>query len=203
MADTKSERTRELLVAEALRQFLMSGYENVSLHQISEATNLSKGALTYHFDSKKVLFQAAVEYFFDTLETKRTLPESAELPPLRTYLEMSFRGIPQISELLASIFGIHDTSMNYHRLLLDVIQVLGDYELLHRYFSPALQSLHTMISRAREDGQIREDIDVSSLAHQILATIEGSYVIQFYIKSDDFERTAASMVENLWRGLRS
>src|SRR5258708_14352780 len=55
------ERTREELLQAAFREVYRSGFQSAGIDTILAATNVSKGALYYHFDSKAALGYAIVE----------------------------------------------------------------------------------------------------------------------------------------------
>jgi AcrR family transcriptional regulator len=57
----KGLATRERLVAVAGSLFGAYGYEGTSIEAILEAAGLKRGALYHHFDSKKALFDAALD----------------------------------------------------------------------------------------------------------------------------------------------
>ena len=49
------ERTRERLLQAAFREIHRSGFQSASIDTILAATNVTKGALYYHFESKEAL----------------------------------------------------------------------------------------------------------------------------------------------------
>ena len=49
------ERTREDLLQAAFREVHRSGFQSAGIDTILAATNVTKGALYYHFDSKEAL----------------------------------------------------------------------------------------------------------------------------------------------------
>src|ERR1700739_5051067 len=55
------ERTRERLLQAAFREVHRSGFQSASIDAILSATNVTKGALYYHFESKEALGYAVVE----------------------------------------------------------------------------------------------------------------------------------------------
>ena len=55
------ERTRERLLQAAFREIHRSGFQSASIDAILAATNVTKGALYYHFDSKETLGYAVIE----------------------------------------------------------------------------------------------------------------------------------------------
>src|SRR5215469_11102621 len=71
-----SERTRERLLQEGFREVHRSGFRSASIDTILAATNVTKGALYYHFDGKEDLGYAIVE------EIVAKLPQDNWLRPL-------------------------------------------------------------------------------------------------------------------------
>ena len=55
------ERTRERLLQAAFREVYRSGFQSAGIDTILAATNVTKGALYYHFESKEALGYAIVE----------------------------------------------------------------------------------------------------------------------------------------------
>src|SRR5262249_5752713 len=70
------ERTRERLLQAGFQEVCRSGFQSASIDTILAATNVTKGALYYHFHSKEDLGHAIVE------EIVAKLPEDNWLRPL-------------------------------------------------------------------------------------------------------------------------
>ena len=58
---TKKERTREHILEVSYRLFAKNGFNKVTMKDICEATNLSRGGLYSHFSSTRELFEAILE----------------------------------------------------------------------------------------------------------------------------------------------
>src|SRR6202012_4374300 len=71
------ERTRERLVQAAFREVHRSGFQSASIDTILAATNVTKGALYYHFESKEALGHAIID------EVIATFPRDRWLLPLQ------------------------------------------------------------------------------------------------------------------------
>src|SRR5579872_5345572 len=56
-----AERTRQRLLQAGFREVYRTGFQSASIDTILAATNVTKGALYYHFDSKEDLGHAIVE----------------------------------------------------------------------------------------------------------------------------------------------
>ena len=72
-----SERTRERLLQAAFREVYKVGFQSAAIDTILAATNVTKGALYYHFENKQALGYAIVE------EIVAKLPRDRWLLPLQ------------------------------------------------------------------------------------------------------------------------
>src|SRR6202521_2611899 len=71
------ERTRERLLQAAFREVYKVGFQSAGIDTILAATNVTKGALYYHFENKQALGYAIVE------EIVAKLPRDRWLLPLQ------------------------------------------------------------------------------------------------------------------------
>src|SRR5579862_5398142 len=77
------ERTRERLLQAAFREVHRSGFQSAGIDTILAATNVTKGALYHHFDSKEALGYAIVEEVVAKLVRDRWLhPLLREAQPI-------------------------------------------------------------------------------------------------------------------------
>ena len=81
------ERTRELLLQAAAREIYRSGFRSAGIDTILAATNVTKGALYYHFESKEALGYAIVEEIIANLTRDKWLrPLQAGKEPIDTLI---------------------------------------------------------------------------------------------------------------------
>src|SRR5499433_1562350 len=67
------ERTRELLLQAAFREVYKVGFQSAGIDAILAATNVTKGALYYHFESKEALGHAIIEEIVAAITKDRWL----------------------------------------------------------------------------------------------------------------------------------
>jgi AcrR family transcriptional regulator len=65
MAEGAAIDTRQVILDSAIHVFARKGYAGASIHDILEATGLSKPTLYYHFESKAGLFRAILDRAHD------------------------------------------------------------------------------------------------------------------------------------------
>ena len=105
---------------------------------------------------------------------------------------------------MVEITGVKDTNLNYHRLFLDVKRLLPDYGIVEKYFEAPVEMLSQKVSDAQKQNIVREDLDAKSVALQLIATVEGSYIMLFYLSGDKFrldDKKLDQMADIVWRGI--
>src|SRR5215467_7676052 len=91
-----AERTRERLLQAAFREVYKVGYQNAGIDTILAATNVTKGALYYHFENKEALGHAIVEEVIAKITRDRwmlPLQRSKDEDPIDTLIGI-VRAIP-------------------------------------------------------------------------------------------------------------
>ena len=85
MRKTKEEMlvTRERILKAGFDCFYNNGYEQTSLAAIAQAAGVTRGAIYWHFEDKKALFRAVVDYNLergDITEYGKKLPADLYRP---------------------------------------------------------------------------------------------------------------------------
>jgi TetR/AcrR family transcriptional repressor of nem operon len=170
----KGDQTREYIIKQAANIFNQHGYVGSSVSDIMRETGLRKGGIYNHFQSKDELVLAAFDYaiqqvskrYAQAIEGKRTALEQLiaiisvydniiEDPPLKG-------GCPLLNTAVES----DDTDI--HPALREKAR-----EAMDRW----LRFIRITINKGIKQGEIRDQIDVDSVATFILSTIEGGVMV--------------------------
>ena len=178
MSTEKGHDTREHLSEVALGLFLKYGYDNVSLTNIASQASVSKGGLTYHFQSKTEILQSAIQFFFKKITTSTSDQSSPD--SFDEFVHGMFKMVTQINEMLFQLTGIESEDLNYQRLFLDAKKNLKHLDLMQMYYGPAIQGMNLMLEHFKETESLAKDVDSELLAFHIMSVIEGSYVLAFF-----------------------
>ncbi len=87
----KQERalqTRQTVLAAAAQMFADHGFPSVTIMQVAEHAQVTKGAVYFHFANKEALAQAVVDEFYRRLPVIVAPPLTRGLPPLRAINEV-------------------------------------------------------------------------------------------------------------------
>jgi AcrR family transcriptional regulator len=147
----RSEPAHRALLEAALREFVTRGYEAMSLEAIAAAAGVSKLTLYRHWDSKLALVREVLHSLSDEtpMEDQGSLEEDLRVLLREAYQAGTASPSGQIMPRLVGEIASHPE-------LLEVYQT----EILR----PRLERLKALIARARNRGELREDLPLTILA---------------------------------------
>ena len=161
------ERTRERLLQAGFREIYRSGFQRASVDTILAATNVTKGALYYHFDSKEDLGHAIVE------EIVAKLPQDKWLRPLQ----------PGKNPIDALIGIVQATSVRSEDVkggcpLVNLAQEMSALDeqfrkRLERIFRTWQEGIATALRKGQSQGTVRRDLVPEEAAGFLIAMYEG------------------------------
>jgi len=165
-----SERTRERLLQAAFREVYRSGFQSAGIDTILAATNVTKGALYYHFESKEALGYAIVE------EIIATLPRDKWLRPLQ-------QGKDPIDTLIGIVqaTSVRPKDVQGGCPLVNLAQEMSPLDeqfrkRLERIFHGWQEGIAMALRRGQFQGTVRRDLVPEETAGFLIAMYEG-YVL--------------------------
>jgi AcrR family transcriptional regulator len=181
----KTIKNKELIIRQAFKLFLQKGYKSVSINDIMNDTNLSKGAIYHHFESKeKILFAALDEYYFDDLAFDKSL-----------FANCSFR--EQIKKLYWIGLELYDKTehidennnidyaiKNFFNFQLEC----ENFDLIREKFKQITigyrKVVEELVVDAINNKEVIEGLDAESISFQIIGIIEGMAIHHSTIKNN-------------------
>jgi TetR/AcrR family transcriptional regulator, transcriptional repressor for nem operon len=167
------ERTRERLLQAGYREMYRSGFQSASIDAILAATNVTKGALYYHFESKEALGYAIVE------EVVAKLPRDRWLLPLQR---------SQDKDPIDSLIGVVQAIPTRPRDIkggCPLVNLAQEMSPLDEQFRKRLQTIFhawqeaiaTVLRRGQSQGTVRSDLVPDEAATFLVAMVEGYEVL--------------------------
>jgi TetR/AcrR family transcriptional repressor of nem operon len=161
------KRTRERLLQAAFREVHRSGFQSASIDAILAATNVTKGALYYHFESKEALGYAVVEEKIAKLTRDRWLrPMQSEGEAIEILIGV-VRRIPRSPQ---------DVRAGCPLLLLSQEMSPLDEQFrkrLERIFRDWQEGIATLLRKGKSRGTVRHDLNPDEAASFLIAAVEG------------------------------
>src|SRR5579859_5985430 len=161
------ERTRNRLLQAAFREIHRSGFQSAGIDTILAATNVTKGALYYHFGSKEALGYAVVEEKIAKLTHDRWLrPMQSEGDAIDILISV-VRRIPDSPK---------DVRAGCPLLLLSQEMSPLDEQFrkrLEKIFLDWQEGVAALLRKGQSQGTVRRDLHPDETASFLIATVEG------------------------------
>jgi len=167
------ERTRQLLLQAAFREVYRYGFQSAAIDAILSSTNVTKGALYHHFNSKEALGYAVIEEFVAKLSRDRWL-----LPLQRR------KDQDPIDALIAIVRAIPTRPRDIKggcplvNLAQEMSQLNEQFrKRLERIFHAWQEAIATVLRRGQSQGTVRSDLVPDEAATFLIAMVEGYEVL--------------------------
>jgi TetR/AcrR family transcriptional regulator, transcriptional repressor for nem operon len=167
------ERTRERLLQAGYREIYRSGFQSASIDTILAASNVTKGALYHHFESKEALGYAIID------EVVATLPRDRWLIPLQRSEDKD-----PIDALIGVVRAIptRPADIKGGCPLVNLAQEMSPLDeqfrkRLERIFHAWQEGIATVLRRGQSQGTVRRDLVPEETASFLIALVEGYEVL--------------------------
>ena len=159
------EQARDKIIENALKLFSEHGYYHTRMTDIASEMGVSKGAIYEYFESKEQLFIAAIKHHGE----KRA-------KVVRNFLDSdSFKSLSK-AEFFDEMLKLRLGSL---QLNTDLLREMGRNKELRKQFTGIAegweQGLVDLIDEMKARGEIKADVDSSTLARGVLALRDGLY----------------------------
>jgi len=190
------ERTRERLLQAGYREVYRSGFQSASIDTILAASNVTKGALYHHFESKEALGHAIIEEVVATLPRDRwilPLQRSTDKDPINALIGV-VRAIPT---------GPQDIKGGCP--LVNLAQEMSQLDeqfrkRLERIFHAWQEAIAVVLRRGQSQGTVRRDLVPEEAASFLIALVEGYEVLA---KNSQDVKVWEAGIKNIVRWLKS
>jgi TetR/AcrR family transcriptional regulator, transcriptional repressor for nem operon len=169
------QRTRERILQAAFREVYRYGFQNAGVDAILAATNVTKGALYHHFESKEALGYAVVE------EIVANFPRDRWLLPLERSKDIDKNPIDALIGIVRAI-PARPKDVKAGCPLVNLAQEMSPLDeqfrkRLERIFNGWQEGIATALRRGQSQGTVRRDVVPEETASFLIAMIEGYEVL--------------------------
>src|SRR5271156_3897977 len=167
------ERTRERLLQSAFREVYRYGFQSAGIDTILAATNVTKGALYYHFESKEALGHAIIEEIIAEFTRDRwvlPLQRSKDKNPVDALIGI-VQAIPARPRDVRSGCPLVNLAQEMSQL---------DEQFrkrLERIFHAWQEEIAMALRRGQSQGTVRRDLVPEQTASFLIAMVEGYEVL--------------------------
>ena len=175
MGKKPDETLRQRIIDSAWELFYEKGYANTTINEIIEKAETSKGGFYYYFKKKDDLLNSLYVIF------------DREYEKFYSKLDKSQNAITQLELVSQYVCYFIDANVSYELLSELYISQLAARKQEH-FLSPDrfyFRMVREILETGQVRGEIRDDIDVVTLAQHILM-LERGILINWCVRSGDF-----------------
>ncbi len=175
----KSQQKRKYILEKARQVFIEKGYRSVTMKDIIEACEISRGGLYLYFPSTQEIFLEVLKQEAELGDDVFSTQATEDATPV-DILELFFAA--QKAELLNTKDNLAMATYEYsfaHKMQ-------GKDNFLRGQFKAAVQALTQLIEMGVEDGELYCE-DPQAAAEQIMYTIEGLKITQLTMQITEEE----------------
>lgn len=197
-----AELTRLSLIKAALQVFSEKGYGGTRLEDIAAAAGVTRGAIYHHFGGKFELYTAVFEEYWrraDPIFTEELSKGGSYLEKFRRmfirYLELVERD-PEFQAMMELSFQRPDVP--------DAEKPLLEQGMAMKRFAigEALDQVAAFLGKAKEDGEIADDIDVDVASIGYMGMFQGLAMLWLLMRQRfSIKLNAVALVDIFIRGL--
>lgn len=165
---SKTEDTRELILRVAIELFIKKGYKSVTMSDLEHATGLTKGAFYHHFKDKVEIFEAAIKRIVSMFRLNLDLEKEKQLS-LQAFMKIYIAHTSKNSNYLNDIAGDQIAHAQLGNLIADIYAYIPDFfELVSDVLKEESAHWERILSRAKENKEIRADVDLTAITQLFL-----------------------------------
>ncbi len=173
---TAEHNTQQLILDAALQEFHLHGFNGARTSRIATRAGISRTMLHYYFSTKEALFEAVLNKTFNAVlpHIQRVAQEGSDLFAMIETL------VKVLSDMLEENPGLPSFVVNILNERPDLLLNLG---YAQEENAPGL--LEPLVEKARQNGQIRQDILAEDLVIHIWSLCTGPYLVSTYIAAKE------------------
>lgn len=164
----RAAQTRRQLLNAAATAFAEKGFPAVTLQDIADRAEVTKGAVYFHFTNKEALAVAVTEEFYAQLPAVGEEATAKQLPPLDAVAEL----------LLQTAAALRDNAVMQAGARLQIERNLVDADM-PTPFSAFTELITELLAQAQDEGALRSTADIAAMARVVVAAFFGSQHISW------------------------
>ena len=181
-SDTSVDSTRAQIIRAAAHQFAVNAYSSVSLDDIVADAGVTKGALYFHFRSKRALADAVVE--------ERVQSSQAAVAEL---IKRRMSGLETMVDAVYLV-AVQEFGTELGRASVNLLDSAGRIEGKQaRRLNEWITGMTPVVQRAIAEGDVSPDLDAGDVARMIITLYAGTRVAT---ELDDTEQFLHHMAKN-------
>ncbi len=191
--------TRDHILTIAFKLFFKKGFKEVTMSELVKASGLSKGAFYHYFSSKEALYKEAFEKYLISYFENFKLDYDAGIS-LRDNLKKIAHNYSQLTEEFSQEIDNKNPRLNVYLLYIQTALNSPEFkDKLQEYYLFFHQEFDNWFQKAQMEGEIKPEPDPHFLAKQMIATMEGLFILDaFSVSHEPLEKNFIKIIDQFF-----
>ena len=183
--------TRDTIIETAFLLFLKKGFKAVTLTDLEKAVGMTKGTFYYHFLNKEEVLKEGVTRYYRMLNSRRA-EEMNRVHSLREFIDLTIHNLESIGHYGAKRLDSDIPEILCLSLMVEVISLYPEFkQMVSDTKISWMSKLEGVILEAKREREIRDDVDTSILAKNLLNISIG--LINYIVMHQDISYALSSV----------
>ena len=161
--------TRDTIIEAAFLLFLKKGFKTVTLTDLEKAVGMTKGTFYYYFKDKKEILEAGMKRYFSVMK-EESEDDVERVTSLREFIDLVIKNKEASADASQKAFGCFILEVLFFQLVLEVASIFPEFrERIYTISKRRLANWEQIILKAKQSGEIRETLDTSVLARNLMS----------------------------------
>ncbi len=182
---------KDQIINKAFFQFLNKGYKVCSLKDLEQATDLTKGAFYYYFKNKEEILKIGIERYLSVIK-EMDESEFLKINTLKEYINIVIEEQERNAAILSKLFDYFILEVSFFQLILEVTPLFPEFrEKINVWSRNRLTRWEFMILKAKQQEEIKENLDTSILARNLMSV--ATSMLNIELQSEDLRFTFSDL----------
>ena len=195
---------RALILKHAIETFAREGVRHTDVQVIADQAGVGKGTVYRNFDSKEELFKQVMDTYLFQYAEEFDL-EDSQINSMRELIEHYRTTSHQFVNGLHQVLGEDLSGFNLYRMMFDAMEYYpGFTEMVKHHHDTEFQSWMRIIEDAKQQGEIRQDIDAEKVARFFIYFYDGFGMrSMIYNTFSEFENTPYQVMMEVYEKIKA
>lgn len=162
---------KEKILEKAFNLFLLNSYDSVTMQQIQEASEVSRGAIYHHFKSKEDIFNATVNLFLLPAFSSYSMIGDEEKKTLQETIYASIKYRQSHINSLKEVTSFKLTDFYFFKFIFQATEHCKEFtEQVNLLTEKEFNGWRNIIQAAMRTGEIRPDLDLDYTTQMFIIT---------------------------------
>lgn len=161
---------KDKILEKAFNLFLVNSYDSVTMQQIQEASEVSRGAIYHHFKSKEDIFNAVINIYLLPAFSSYSMMSDEDKKSLPEMIQASVKYRQNHINQLKDITSFKLTDFYFFKFIFQATEHYKDFtEQVNILTEKEFNAWRTLIQAGMRNGELRADIDPDYAAQMFVS----------------------------------